>query len=61
MTMVVGHCPPNLDAAIQKAKEIETGFAIAQPVQQQQVMANQVELLQQQVAQLSANLLETQK
>ena len=61
MTMVVGHCPPTLDAAIQKAKEIETGFAIAQPVQQQQVMANQVELLQQQVAQLSANLLETQK
>ena len=40
MTMVVGHSPNNLDAAITKAKEIETGFVIAQPVQQQQIMAN---------------------
>jgi hypothetical protein len=60
MTMVVGHSPNNLDAAIQKAKEIETGFAMAQPIQQQQIMASQVELLQQQVAQLSANLAKTQ-
>ena len=45
MTMVVGHNLISLDAAIQKAKEIETGFTIVQPVQQQQVMANQVELL----------------
>ena len=60
MTLVVGHSPNDLDSAINKAKEIETGFVIAQPIQQQQVVANQVELLQQQVAQLSANLLETQ-
>ena len=46
MTMVVGHSPNNLDAAIIKAKEIETGFVIAQLIQQQQVMANQMELLQ---------------
>ena len=47
MTMVVGYSPNNLDTAIIKAKEIETGFIIAQPIQQQQVMANQMELLQQ--------------
>jgi hypothetical protein len=34
MTMVVGHSPNNLDTAITKAKEIETGFVIAQPIQQ---------------------------
>ena len=32
MTMVIKHSPTSLDAAIQKAKEIETGFAIVQPV-----------------------------
>ena len=50
MTMVVGHSPQTLDAAITKAKEIETGFTFAQPMQQQQVMVNQMEVLQQQVA-----------
>ena len=50
ITMVVGHSPNNLDTAITKAKEIETGFVIVQPIQQQQVMANQIELLQQQVS-----------
>ncbi len=60
MTMVVGHSPNNLDAAITKAKEIETGFVIAQPIQQQQIMANQMELLQQQVSELTANLANTQ-
>ena len=29
MTMVIGHSPNTLDAAIQKAKEIETGFSMA--------------------------------
>jgi hypothetical protein len=60
MTMVVGYSPNNLDTAITKAKEIETGFVIAQPVQQQQIMVNQMELLQQQVSQLTANLANTQ-
>jgi len=60
MTMVVGHSPQTLDAAITKAKEIETGFTIAQPMQQQQVMVNQMEILQQQVTQLTANLANTQ-
>ncbi|CAI2196317.1 951_t:CDS:1, partial [Funneliformis geosporum] len=32
MTMIVGHSPQTLDAAITKAKEIETGFTIAQPI-----------------------------
>ena len=32
MTMVVEHSPNTLKMAIQKAKEIETGFAIAQPI-----------------------------
>ena len=58
--MVVSHSPQTLDAAITKAKEIETGFTFAQPMQQQQVMVNQMEVLQQQVAQLTANLANTQ-
>ena len=46
MTMVIGHNLNNLDIAITKAKKIKTGFIIAQPIQQQQIMANQMELLQ---------------
>ena len=32
ITMVIEHSPTSLDAAIQKAKEIEIEFAIVQPV-----------------------------
>ena len=32
ITLVVGHSPNDLDSAINKAKEIETGFTIAQPI-----------------------------
>ncbi|CAI2173261.1 9132_t:CDS:2 [Funneliformis geosporum] len=45
MTIIVGHSPQTLDAAITKAKEIETGFTIAQPIQQQQIMNQLVKSL----------------
>ncbi|CAI2195220.1 3125_t:CDS:1, partial [Funneliformis geosporum] len=35
MTMIVSHSPQILDAAITKAKKIEAGFTITQPIQQQ--------------------------
>ncbi|CAI2194307.1 13706_t:CDS:2, partial [Funneliformis geosporum] len=38
MIIVVGHSPQTLDTAITKVKEIKTGFTIAQPIQQQQII-----------------------